>query len=89
MNAPNDGGPAFPVQCEWGPNGPERGVQTGNSSGWHMGLSLRDYFASKAMQGLCAMVATGQHTINDNRDMAIQAYAMADALLRAREVPRG
>lgn len=46
--------------------------------------TLRDKFAAKAMQSLCAMAATGAHTIEDNKHMAIQAYAMADAMLSQR-----
>ena len=46
------------------------------------GISLRDYFAAKAMQGFAAnpdMGATGA------RAVAKVAYAWADAMLKARE----
>jgi len=48
------------------------------------GMSLRDYFAAKAMQG---MIANPSYSANDwsKRDIAIQSYEMADAMLRARE----
>ena len=48
------------------------------------GMTLRDYFAAKAMQG---MVANPSYSINDwsKRDIAIQSYEMADAMLKARE----
>lgn len=38
-----DGGPAFPTENE---------RPTGNSSYHYQGMSLRDYFAAKAMQGM-------------------------------------
>lgn len=41
MSTKNDGGAAFPVAC---PNGTMR----------NEGISMRDYFAAKAMQGLLA-----------------------------------
>jgi hypothetical protein len=48
------------------------------------GMTLRDYFAAKAMQG---MVSNPNYSINDwsKRDIAIQSYEMADAMLKARE----
>jgi hypothetical protein len=56
----------------------------------HEGMTLRDYFAAKAMQGL---LANGWCTSlrNDhygeeagNSTVAIDAYMMADAMLKAR-----
>lgn len=47
-------------------------------------VGLRDYFAAKAMQGICA------HDDNwgcDIDDIAEQSYAVADAMLRARVRP--
>jgi hypothetical protein len=60
------GGPAFPF---------------GTATHVHeSGMTLRDYFAAKAMQGLLAS------DVNAARHMfAAQAYAMADAMLEARE----
>ena len=50
------------------------------------GMSLRDYFAAKAMQGL--MVNTNRNGFSTDKpmDAANAAYAMADAMLKAREV---
>lgn len=46
------------------------------------GMTLRDYFAAKAMQGICAHPDTwGQATDG----IAMQAYEVADAMLKARE----
>lgn len=52
------------------------------------GMTLRDYFAAKAIQGLC--VEAGKGTIStflDGAKVAAElAYAQADAMLAAREV---
>ena len=44
------------------------------------GMTLRDYFAARAMQGLLA----GKLTSTDLRLIANDSYAMADAMLKAR-----
>lgn len=56
----NDGGPAFPVECDFSDGGIPHGVQTGNHSGWVTGMSLRDRFATDALRGLLAIVRNGQ-----------------------------
>jgi hypothetical protein len=44
------------------------------------GMTLRDYFAAKAMQGLLARTSTS------NGDVIVKdSYALADAMLAARE----
>jgi hypothetical protein len=45
-------------------------------------MTLRDYFAAKAMQGICASGPT--HEWSNNR-LAAEAYDLADAMLKARE----
>jgi hypothetical protein len=69
MSNTNTGGPAFPTTKpleHWGdPN---------------QGMTLRDYFAAKAMQGLLAGTKTGSATV-----LATDSYKMADAMLKARE----
>jgi len=72
----NTGGPAFAQQLECNRDGY---AVTG-------GMTLRDYFAAKAMQGLI----TSRHTDYENgwydeEQLAGSAYKMADAMLRARE----
>jgi hypothetical protein len=49
----------------------------------HEGMTLRDYFAAKAMQGLVAG-SNPEHSINLH-GAAEWAYNMADAMLKARE----
>lgn len=65
----NTGGPAFPA--------PIIGVDD------HEGMSLRDYFAAKAMQGLLAQ-SQGLALGSSVETGADYAYAMADAMLKAR-----
>ncbi|MCT9071217.1 hypothetical protein N6G06_07550 [Cupriavidus gilardii] len=45
-------------------------------------MTLRDYFAAKAMQGLCANDGYNNHS---PATIANEAYGMADAMLAARE----
>jgi hypothetical protein len=81
----NDGGPAF-AAIAVGPIGDTIG---------EYGMSLRDYFAAKAMQSIFAgdgatMVANrdGRYDGETNwaEVVALNAYEMADAMLEAREV---
>ena len=51
----------------------------GQIIGGSNGMTLRDYFAAKAMQ---AMTHRGEANV---QMVSIQAYAMADAMLKARE----
>ncbi|BDK26111.1 hypothetical protein FJMB80151_27550 [Enterobacter hormaechei] len=70
------GGPAFP----------QSGVCTPEINSWDSedfggrGLTLRDYFAAKAMQG---RLANPDWLCSDDRT-ATEAYQIADAMLRAR-----
>lgn len=73
-----NGGPAFP-QCVG--VGTEGNVIASYDFVDGAGMSLRDYFAAKAMQGALAGVP-GPH-LTPNR-CAEEAYAMADAMLKAR-----
>lgn len=43
------------------------------------GMTLRDYFAAKAMEGICARVQWS------SRGIAETAYDIADAMLKARQ----
>ena len=69
------GGPAFPVQYSNEADGPT--VMP------HVGMTLRDYFAAKAMQGFL----TAEYASTYRPEVwAKDAYEMADAMLKAREV---
>ena len=63
----NDGGPAFPFQCQGPTTAPE----------FYYGMTLRDYFAAKAMQSLA-------QKFSHPEDVSRNAYKLADAMLRAR-----
>lgn len=74
MKKINDGGPAFPNEPEGA------GSRWAN---WDMGMTLRDYFAAKAMQG---MFAAFRHWPRDyeHGEVGKHAYQAADAMLAAR-----
>ena len=63
----NTGGPAFPAPA---------GVQHITEQG----MTLRDWFAGMAMQGICA---SGPDI--SNPVIAAEAYALADAMIKQRE----
>lgn len=77
MTDKQTGGPAFPTPSKLGVN---------DTSTWiaeipgQPGMTLRDYFAAKAMQGMYARVNWSCD------DVAIRAYEQADAMLKAREL---
>jgi len=54
-------------------------INTGNGVHWSKGMTLRDYFAAKAMQGVI------HRSVVDESMCAKWAYEMADAMLKARE----
>ena len=66
-------GPAFPINAN---ESADRCIYTG--------MTLRDYFAAKAMQGLLAgLLAEGMDVTWDG--IATDAYRQADAMLEARQ----
>lgn len=72
----NNGGPAFPAEHD----------HLANSE---HGMSLRDYFAAKAMQALIPLFSSGTLSVKDGTPateahVSEQAYAFADAMLEAR-----
>lgn len=96
--AKKDGGPAFPVstaskgQDDCGPYG----HQDSNTTWQFPGLTVRDYFAAKALVGLIAepqwreggyslVYVLGSQTKDDAENYATAAYKLADAMLKARE----
>lgn len=91
----SDGGPAFPnrqtssyiMLCKCG-----KRVEFNDVT--HHGMTLRDYFAAAALQGILAGVVDNQpahmpHYSNgaeiDRSDFATTAYQYADAMLKERE----
>ena len=69
----NTGGPAFP-QCSYNMKG-----------GYDItgGMTLRDYFAAKAMQALI------EKYDESPVEISLEAYEFADAMLKQREVGNG
>jgi hypothetical protein len=74
MSNTNTGGPAFPHEV---------------TSMTHSGMTLRDYFAAKAMPSVYKEYAECARNTGWDEDwrmwVALDAYALADAMLKARE----
>ena len=68
MNDTNTGGPAFPRSGDFN-------AQTG--------MTLRDYFAAKAMQSI--LQAKDVHDSREWKNTAWIAYQVSDQMLKARE----
>ena len=77
---PNDGGPAFPNE---------------GFNGWgepFEGMSLRDYFAAKAMHAFLVCPLPSKETAEKFKGFTVaefistRAYEMADEMLKARQV---
>ena len=87
LNSKDTSGPAFPV----------KGFQTRAGQGFvnieAQGMTLRDYFAAKAMHGILETAVewlpTGKEpdltSLEIFKDLANDAYTIADAMLKARE----
>jgi hypothetical protein len=77
MSNIKDGGPAFPTNEERFPDGEMNHEAT-------YGMTLRDYFAAKVLQGTLASLVEGQDWY---LEMGSEwCYKVADAMLKAREV---
>lgn len=66
------GGPAFPIVIDFG------------SPEWHKGITMRDYFAAQALMGMMASRNPNSPRFDPDDDAAY-VYAVADAMLRARD----
>ncbi len=74
MSNTNTGGPAFPA-----------GERFEGVDGWHTepGMTLRDYFAAKAMQSI--LQAKDVHDSREWYNTAWIAYQVSDEMMKARE----
>ena len=82
----DDGGPAFPME-----------IDTEDSKGYPItgkivgGMSLRDWFAGMALQGMVAQpndhTFTWDYTKEVRQRLAVKAYQYADAMLAERNKP--
>ncbi len=83
----DNGGSAFPDFPIYGLEyeiDEEGGVYSITHDQQSLGMSLRDYFAAKAMQALLRQYP--DHLMNSpSNEVACDAYSMADAMLKARE----
>ncbi|QKS60447.1 hypothetical protein [Cupriavidus gilardii] len=96
MTTIKDGEPAFPCQAEGWTRSDASGLTARQYAAIHLRVpdsgtdwlddmirkAQRDYFAAKAMQGLCANDGYNNHS---PATIANEAYGMADAMLAARE----
>ena len=76
MTTQDNGRPAFPVST----GNPDAPHQDGHTTAQFPGMTLRDYFAAKAMQGLLS----DPNIKASANEFAAQAYTLADAMLKAR-----
>ena len=76
----NDGGPAFPKQIEVNPN---NGLIKWGADG----MSLRDWFAGKVLQGELASqnAETGEWPEGHEFGLAKRCYKIADAMIKEGE----
>lgn len=70
----SNGVPAFPTI---------RDLRSNADFDTEYGMSLRDYFAAKALQG---MLACAQQPQSGPFEYALDAYKVADAMMKAREL---
>ena len=77
--AADDGGPAFPNVSESIPGYDPDKFRRNLTGG---GMTLRDYFAAKAMS---ALIQAGLETENPITNTCKAAYLAADAMLKARQ----
>ena len=80
----NDGGPAFPVSTRVEEGAACYGHQDGPATYQFGGMTLRDYFAAKAMQSIVSVLHVGIKPMS-LESVASVAYEIADAMLKARE----
>lgn len=83
MSKHDNGGPAFPCM-------PPQDTGTGSAAGYPHpdgGMTLRDYFAAKAITGLLAgSMADGSEITKEGIECAsVASYLIADAMLKARD----
>jgi hypothetical protein len=83
----NDGGPAFPVQTVFNPHS---GEPMNAGLYWEgNGMTLRDYFAAKAMAAMLSNPANygANHEWRDEHaTVAEQAYEIADDMIQHRDL---
>ena len=71
MNKTETGGPAFPVNTSTAPD--------------FDGITIRDYFAAKALQGILSDMPMTLYGTDCDKNTAALAYSIADVMLEARK----
>lgn len=82
MNTPDreDGGPAFPMSC----------TKDGHPANVSDGMSLRDFFAAHALAGFMDQPEVREaDSVAAVPWLARKSYEIADAMLTARNQPKG
>ena len=80
MSTKNDGGPAFPaIEIQ------EYGSMA--SEEIHTGMSLRQYYAGKALQGVIVAIMSQENHRWSSGDFASEAVEIADAMLAELDKP--
>jgi len=62
---------------------PQEWIQNGTTDNWENGMTLRDYFASKAISGVMSGKYFGSQPLSE---YAKTAFEIADAMLKQREL---
>lgn len=83
MSITNNGGPAFPC-LEATVTGIDSDGQDRIDTEAHGGMTLRDYFAAKALPGILVPIMADECHNWKPADFASEAYAIADAMLAER-----
>ncbi|AEZ50850.1 hypothetical protein DC1_00032 [Burkholderia phage DC1] len=81
MDTTKTGGPAFPIADPFALRPRDETELERIASG----MSLRDYFAAKALAGWIASTEPQRNPVEVADRIAAGCYALADAMLRARE----
>ena len=78
--------PAFPTEVVGSTEPGRNWHQTGPNSAQFHGLTMRDYFAAKAMHGMLASTyLRDEYDVTLANEFAANAYVFADAMLEARK----
>jgi hypothetical protein len=90
MSTINDGGPAFPSALGNYTDEAGRSILVDSQDRCLEGMSLRDYFAAKALQGTVHILDDLTFLSDESEDRAIAhvaagCYKVADAMLAARQ----
>lgn len=82
----NAGGPAYPAQVSINRDSGEMVPhQFGNNDFVMPGMTLRDYFAAKAMQAFISAIGNENFVVINDFRVSERSYEVADAMLAERD----